>query len=80
MSSSRRRFEILLPRWFNDRTQVPDELFGDCVLKLRQRFGSVSSETQPIRGFWEHQWQVHIDELFRFYVDVPDTVETRQFF
>lgn len=27
-----RRYEILLPRWFNDGTPVPDELVGEAIV------------------------------------------------
>ncbi len=50
MSVSFRRFEILLPRRFNDGQTVPDELIADTLLELEERFGAVSSETQSIRG------------------------------
>jgi hypothetical protein len=52
MSSSYRRYEILLPLRFNDGQPVPDELIADTLLELRQQFGAVSSETQIIRGYW----------------------------
>ena len=50
MSKAFRRFEILLPLRFNDGALVPEELVGDTLLSLRQRFGAVSCETQTIRG------------------------------
>lgn len=80
MSKSSRRYEILLPRWFNDQEPVPDELLADTLLELRERFKAVSSETQVIRGLWEHQEQIYCDELVRVFVDVLDTPESRQFF
>ena len=80
MSSSSRRFEILLPVRFNDGRPVPDELIADTLLELRQQFGAVSSETQVIRGTWEHQGQAYRDDLVRVFVDVPDAPESRQFF
>jgi hypothetical protein len=58
MSSTLRRFEILLPLRFNDGQQVLDELVGDTLLEIRQRFGAVSTETQVIRGFWQREGQV----------------------
>ena len=58
MTSSQRRFEILLPQRFNDGKPVPDELLADTLLDLRQRFGAVASETQIIRGVWEHAGQI----------------------
>lgn len=80
MSSSFRRYEILLPRQFNDGQPVPDDLMADTVLDLRKQFGAVSAETQIIRGLWTLQGQSYRDELSRVFVDVPDTAETQQFF
>jgi hypothetical protein len=80
MSSTLRRFEILLPLRFNDGQPVPDDLVGETLLELRQRFGSVSAETQVIRGHWQHQGEVYRDELVRVFVDVADTADSREFF
>lgn len=80
MSRSLRRFEILLPRWFNDLQPVPDETIADTLLELRRQFGVVSTETQIIRGLWEHAGQSYRDELIRVFVDVADTPENMQFF
>jgi hypothetical protein len=55
-------------------------LLVGTVLELEQRFGSVSAETQIIRGLWTRQGQSYRDELVRMFVDVADTPETRQFF
>ena len=48
MTNSYRRFEILLPRRFNDGAPVPDELIADVLIELEQQFGAVSCETQTI--------------------------------
>lgn len=80
MSNSFRRYEILLPRQFNNEQTVPDELIADTLLHLRQRFGAVSSETQIIRGLWTHEGKVFRDDLIRVFVDVLETPETQQFF
>jgi hypothetical protein len=80
MSKSFRRFEILLPLRFNDGQPVPNELIAETLLELEQRFGSVSSETQVIRGSWQHEGRAYRDDLVRVFVDVPDTSENRQFF
>lgn len=80
MSSSSRRFEILLPLRFNDGQPVPDEVVGETLLELRQRFGAVSSEMQVIHGLWHHAEQSYRDELVRVFVDVPDLPDSRQFF
>jgi hypothetical protein len=80
MSDSFRRFEVLLPRQFNDGQPVPDELFAATLLELRKHFGAVSSETQIIRGLWQHEGQIFRDDLIRVFVDVADLPENRQFF
>lgn len=80
MSNSFRRYEILLPRQGNDQQAIPEGFVVETLLELERRFGSVSSETQIIRGLWTHQGQSYRDELVRVFVDVPDTAETQQFF
>lgn len=80
MNDSFRRFEILLPRRFNDGSQVPDELIADTLTELEERFGAVSCETQVIQGLWRQQDQLFRDDLIRVFVDVPDVPESRQFF
>ena len=57
MSTTLRRYEILLPSRFNDGQPVPATLIADTLVELKQRFGSVSCETQIIRGQWTHQGQ-----------------------
>jgi hypothetical protein len=80
MSNTRRRFEILVPLRFNDGQPAPDELVGQTLQELRQRFGAVSSETQVIRGLWEHEGQVYRDDHVRVFVDTTDTPANREFF
>jgi hypothetical protein len=46
-----RRYEIFLPRRFNDGSEVPDEVIIDAVLELRRRFGAVSCDTQTVQGY-----------------------------
>ena len=80
MNSLSRRFELLLPRQFNDGSPVPDEMIGMTEQELRRKFGAISSETQILRGVWEHAGQTFRDELLRVFVDVPDTEENQHFF
>jgi hypothetical protein len=80
MNASFRRFEILLPRRFNNGHPVPDEIIADTLLELEDRFGAVSSETQTIRGLWRHEDEIFRDELIRVFVDTSDVPESRQFF
>jgi hypothetical protein len=53
-----RRYEILLPRKFNDGQPVPDQLISDTLRELETRFGAISWETQVIRGSWQHQGDI----------------------
>ena len=80
MSTSGRRFEILLPLRYNDGSPVPDDFIADALVELRPKFGAVSSETQRIEGQWQHAGQVYRDELVRVFVDVADTSQNREFF
>jgi hypothetical protein len=80
MSASFRRFEILLPRRFNDGQLVPDELIADALLELEERFGAVSCETQTIRGLWRYEDELFRDDLVRTFVDTPHVPESREFF
>ena len=80
MSSTLRRFEILLPLRFNEGQPVPDDLVGQTLLEIRQQFNAVSAETQVIRGHWQHQGEVFRDDLVRIFVDVADNEENRAFF
>ncbi len=80
MKSSSRRYEILLPLRFDDGQPVPNDVIAQSLLELENHFGSVSSETQVIRGVWHHEGKSHRDELVRIFVDAPDTHESRQFF
>jgi hypothetical protein len=80
MSILHRRYEILIPLRFNDDSPVPDTLIAETLLELRSRFGAVSSETQIIRGQWEHEGETYRDEHFRLFVDVEDLPGNREFF
>jgi hypothetical protein len=80
MSSLQRRFEILLPLRFNDGAQIPEDLLVQTVLDLRKQFGALSTETQIIRGYWEHSGQTYRDDSSRLFIEVADTAENQQFF
>ena len=78
--SDLRRYEILVPLLFNDGTPVPENVLADTFTELRARFGAASWETQTVRGAWEYQGVVYEDNLARFFVDVPDRPEHREYF
>ena len=80
MSTSGRRFEILLPLRFNDGSPVPEHLIAEALVELHSKFGADSSETQRIEGRWQHDGQLYRDVLMRLFLDVPDTPQNRDFF
>jgi hypothetical protein len=45
MSSKWRRFEVMLPRRFNDEREVPSEWIAQAILEISDHFGAVSDET-----------------------------------
>lgn len=75
-----RRYEILLPLRFNDGEPVPEALLARTFVELKARFGAASWETQVVQGIWEHEGETYRDDLTRFFVDVPDLPEHREFF
>ena len=77
MSSSLRRFEVLLPLRFNDGREVPQEWLGEAVLEIVDRFGAASYETQKVEGHWRHGAVTYRDDLVRIVVDVSDTDDNR---
>lgn len=80
MSKSLRRFEILLPRRFNDQRPIPEEWVIETILELERQFGAVSCESQVIHGYWQDEGKSYRDELVRLFVDVADSPENRLFF
>jgi hypothetical protein len=77
MSTKWRRFEVMLPRQFNDGRDVPPEWLSLAALEIGDHFGSVSYETQIIEGRWQHSGVVYRDNLARIVVDMPDKKENR---
>lgn len=77
MSSSLRRFEVLLPLRFNDGRDVSPEWIAEAVLEIVDRFGAASYETQKVEGHWRHEGVTYRDDLVRLVVDVSNTDENR---
>lgn len=78
MSSSWRRFEVLLPLQFNDGRDVPPEWLAEAVLEAVDHFGAASYETQKLEGHWRHGGVVYRDNLVRLVVDAPDSAQSRE--
>ncbi len=78
MSSSWRRYEVLLPLQYNDGRAVPAEWLAEAVLDVVDHFGAASYETQKVEGHWRHGGVVYRDDLVRIVVDIPDLAKNRQ--
>ncbi len=52
MSSSWRRYEVLLPVQFNDGRAVPSDWLAEAVNEIVDRFNAASFETQKVEGHW----------------------------
>lgn len=78
MSSKLRRFEILLPRKFNDESEVPQKLLGLALSEIVDKFGAASFEPTAVEGFWRHEGILYVDALSRIVIDVEDIDENRQ--
>lgn len=73
-----RRYEVLLPRRFNDGSAVPKVWLGEAVNEIIDRFGAVSFEKGKLEGRWRSEKKIYRDILARIVVDVPDTSKNRQ--
>ncbi|MDQ3746486.1 MAG: hypothetical protein M3444_19100 [Acidobacteriota bacterium] len=78
MSSSWRRFEVLLPLQFNDGREVPSEWLAEAVLEVVDHFGAASYETQKVEGHWRQGGVLYRDDLIKIVVDVPNSAKNRQ--
>jgi hypothetical protein len=77
MSTKWRRFKVMLPRQFNDGSEVPPDWLTLATLEIGDRFGSVSYETQIIEGRWQQAGTVYRENLARIVVDIPDNKANR---
>lgn len=73
-----RRFEVMLPRQFNNGEMVPRKWIGEALDEIAVHFGAASFETQVIEGHWQHGGVMYQDKLVRIVVDVTDLAKNRQ--
>jgi hypothetical protein len=75
-----RRYEILLPKRYNDGTAVELEKFLQTNNDLARQFGAVSFLPETLRGIWVHGGRRFEEDNVRLFVDVEDTAENAAFF
>ncbi len=78
MKSKWRRYEVLLPRRFNDGRAVPNALLGEAVNEIIACFGAASFERFRVEGRWRFKGKLFQDILARLVVDMPDKRPNRQ--
>ena len=78
MKCKSRRYEVLLPVRFNDGRDVPEELLGEALDEIIQKFHAVSCYKETIEGRWRHGETLYRDDLALLVVDVPDTKTNRK--
>lgn len=75
-----RRFEILLPLYYNDGRRIEKEKFTRTDEEFVAEFGATSTDNIVIRGRWKYQSTRYEDRLIRIRIDTEDTPENIAFF
>ena len=64
MARSARRYDLYLPLAFNDGRLIPIEQFEGVERRLLDRFGGVTSLRDfPMRGIWQGETQLYLDQV-----------------
>jgi hypothetical protein len=78
MKNKLRRFEVLLPARYNDGAEVPDELLGEAVNEIIDKFSAVAWYKDAAEGYWQQGGKLFRDNLGLLVVDIPDTDKNRK--
>lgn len=78
MKSKSRRYEVLLPVRLNDGTDIPDELLGEAVNEVVERFSAVTFYRAGAEGQWRQDEVLYRDDLALLVIDVADTTANRK--
>lgn len=73
------RFEVLLPRRYNDGADIEFEKFKLTWTELIERFEALTVEPTPRHGYWTHELERFEDDLVKLVLDLDDTEATEQF-
>ena len=65
MARAARRYDFYLPLTFNDGSRVPREKFTDLERRLLARFRGATAlrPDAPLRGLWQSESELYIDEV-----------------
>jgi len=75
-----RRYEILLPLFYNNGSTIEKEKFLLTQKELVERFGASTTDTTKIVGKWIYQNQLYEDKLMRIRIDTEPSNETDEYF
>ena len=75
MNNKLRRFEILLPRKYNNGREIPHQLLGLSLQEVVDKFDAASFEPVSGEGYWRHEGILYSDTHAKIVVDIPDTPE-----
>ena len=78
MNSRLRRFEILLPRQFNDGRIIPAKLRGLALQEIVDEFDAASFEPVSVEGYWRHEGILYHDSLSKIVIDIQNTHDNIQ--
>ena len=75
------RYEILLPRRYNDGSAIEPEKLLLVRQELFERFGALTVDPHPLEGIWTQAGVTFEDVLLKYVVDVSDdTADVQAFF
>lgn len=75
-----KRYEILLPLFYNDGSRIEKEKFLITHEELAERFSATTTDSTRIVGRWIYQNQFYEDKLIRIIVDIPESKNSETFF
>lgn len=75
-----RRYEILLPLFYDDGQNIEKEKFLLTNKELVDKFGATTTDSARIVGRWIYQNQLYQDKLIRIGIDVPESDNSETFF
>jgi hypothetical protein len=74
------RYEIFLPRCYNDGRPIERRKFRQSNLELVDRFLGTTVDVITALGTWKYRGTVYEDKLVRLIIDVPASDPADDFF
>lgn len=74
------RYEIFLPRRYNDGRPIERRKFRQTNLELVERFLGTTVDVITAIGTWKYRGTLYEDKLVRLIIDVPATESADDFF